>query len=70
MKNNDKALAAFMANISDIHERLDELKAYFDDHMETSPDDIHWGHVGDAGMFLERLTELTDRAFNRSEYAE
>ena len=68
MKNNDKALATFMENISDIHERLDELKIYFDNHMEESPDSIHWGHVGDAGLFLERLTELTDRAFKRGGY--
>ena len=66
---NDKALANFMANVSDIQDRLDELKRYFDDHMGRHSDEIHWGHVGDTELFLESLTELTDRAFNRGEYS-
>lgn len=34
-----------------------------------SPENINWGHVGTAGWFLEKLTELTDYAYKRGEYA-
>ena len=69
MKNNDHALNAFMEKIAEAKERLEELTAYVDDHMEESPDDINWGHVGSAGYMVEKLTELTDWVFKRGEYA-
>jgi beta-mannanase len=68
--SHEKALGAFMGSIGEIKERLAELNAYFDDHMEVDPDDINWGHVGDAAYFLTELTELTDKAYGRGEYAE
>lgn len=67
---NEKALQAFMVNIEEISDRLVELKAFTDNHMETNPDDINWGDVGSAGYMLEKLTELTDWAYKRGEYAE
>ncbi|MCL2223582.1 MAG: hypothetical protein FWB96_01295 [Defluviitaleaceae bacterium] len=69
MKNNDQALAAFMAKIAEAKERIEELNAYADDHIGDSPEEINWGHVGSAGYFVEKLTELTDWAFGRGEYA-
>ena len=67
--SKEKALSKFMAQISEINERLSELQTFADEHMGYNPDDINWGHVGTAGFFLERLTELTDCAFKRGEYA-
>jgi len=64
------ALNRFMEQISEINERLAELQAFTDDHMGYNPNDINWGHVGTAGYFLEKLTELTDRAYKRGEHAE
>jgi hypothetical protein len=66
----DRALAHFMGQMAEIRERLEELTDYADNFMEYSPDEISWGHVGNAGYFLEKLTELTDHAFKRGEYAE
>ena len=37
--------------------------------MENDPEDINWGHVGTAGYYLEKLTELPDHAYGRGEYA-
>ena len=70
MKNQEKALNRFMEQIGEINERLAELQTLADDHMGFNPDDIDWGHVGTAGYYLERLTEMTDHAFKRGEYAE
>ena len=70
MTNKEKALSAFIAKIGEINERLDELTVFFENHMETDPDSVNWGTVGTAGYYLEKLTELTDYAFNRGEYAE
>lgn len=67
---NEKALGAFMAKMAEARERLAELQEYVDDHMGESPDDITWGHTGSAEYFVTQLTQLTDWAFKRGEYAE
>ncbi|GHU48804.1 hypothetical protein FACS1894127_0250 [Clostridia bacterium] len=69
MANSEKALDAFMGKIATIHERLAELQEFADNHMEYDPEEVNWGHVGTAGYYLEQLTELTDHAFGRGEYA-
>jgi hypothetical protein len=66
---NEKALNTFVGKISEIKERLDELQQFVDNHMEFAPEDIHWGHVGTAEHYLKELTELTDMAFKRGDYA-
>ena len=68
--NHEKALGRFMEQLGEMNERLAELQAFADDHMGYSPEDINWGHVGTAGYFLEKLTELTDCAYKRGEHAE
>lgn len=68
--SQEQALGRFMEQIGEINERLAELQAFADEHMGFNPDDINWGHVGTAGFFIERLTELTDCAYKRGEYAE
>jgi len=70
VKNNDKALQEFMAKIATASELLQELQGFVDDHMEYSPDEINWGHVGLAGYMVQQLQELSDWAFQRGEYAE
>jgi len=67
---NEKALGAFMAKIAETQALLAELQAYVDDHMGASPDEINYGHVSSAGYMVEKLTELTDWALGRGEYAE
>jgi hypothetical protein len=68
MDRKEKALMAFMEKIAEAKERLEELQGFVDNHMEYSPDDINWGHVGSAGWLVEKLTEATDWAFKRGEY--
>jgi hypothetical protein len=68
--SKEKALDKFMGQMVEIKERLAELEAFTDDHMGYNPEDINCGHVGTAGWFLEKLTELTDCAYRRGEYTE
>jgi len=67
---NEKALGTFMTKVAEAQERLAELTTFLDDHMHKNPNEISWGSAGDAGYMVEKLTELTDWAFKRGEYAE
>ena len=67
---SEKALNSFIHYAGEIQNRLKELTEYANDHMEYSPEEINWAHVGAESRILEKLTELTDMAFNRGEYAE
>lgn len=58
MSANDKAVNAFVGNVSKAVALLEALKAHFDDHMGVGPDEVHWGHVGTAGKACEDLEEL------------
>ena len=66
---NEKALQAFMGCIGEIHERLEELQTYTNDHMDTNPDTVDWGDVGSAEYLLAQLTQLTDWVHKRGEYS-
>lgn len=67
---NDKALAAFVAAKAEIDARLERLKALSDDHFNATPDEIHWGHVGDLQRYASLLREMTDIAFSEGECAD
>ena len=58
MKNNEKAIAAFMANIGTITEQLAELQEYADNHMETSLEGVNWGHVGNTEKVISDLNNI------------
>ncbi|MCL2576939.1 MAG: hypothetical protein FWE27_02665 [Defluviitaleaceae bacterium] len=66
---NEKALGNFIGLMGEARERIAELQEYIDNHMNTSPDEINWGNCGSAEYLLAQLTELTDWAYNRGEYA-
>jgi len=66
---NEKALSEFIGRMGEARERLEELQTFVDDHMHTNPDEISWGDVGSARHLVEQLTQLTDWAFQRGEYA-
>ncbi|WP_136646705.1 hypothetical protein [Tabrizicola sp. YIM 78059] len=68
--DNTKALDAFLAAKTEIDAMLERLAALSDDHFETSPDEIHWGHVGTLNHYRDRLREITDSAFKEGEHAE
>ena len=52
---NEKASAAFVGAIGEIKERLEVLNEYMDNRMDTSPEEINWGHVGSANHIRELL---------------
>ena len=68
--DNSKALDAFIAAKAEIDVMLERLKALSDDHFETHPDEINWGHVGTLNHYRAKLREITDMAFSEGEHAE
>ena len=66
---NDKALDAFIAAKAEIDTMLERLKALSDDHFETHPDEINWGHVGTLNHYSSLLRQITDSAFSEGEFA-
>lgn len=69
-RNNDKALSAFMTRKAEIDTMLTRLQALSDEHFNASPDEVHWGHVGDLADMASKLREITDSAFGEGEYAD
>jgi hypothetical protein len=67
--DNTKALDAFMSTKSQIDAMLERLKALSDNHFETSPDEINWGHVGTLNHYSSLLRQITDSAFSEGEFA-
>lgn len=66
---NDKALDAFIAAMAEIDVMLERLKTLSDDHFETHPDEIHWGHVGTLRHYAGLLRQITDSTFKEGEHA-
>lgn len=69
-RNTTSALDAFIAKKAEIDVMLERIKALSDDHFDTSPDEINWGHVGTLGHYAELLKRITDAAFKEGEHAE
>ncbi|GAA0651081.1 hypothetical protein GCM10009424_30090 [Sphingomonas ursincola] len=67
--DNSKALDAFIAAKLEVDSMLERLKALSDDHFETNPDEINWGHVGSLSHYRDKLREITDMAFRKGEHA-
>jgi hypothetical protein len=68
--DNSKALDAFIAAKTEIDAMLERLATLSADHFETSPEEIHWGHVGTLNYYRAKLREITDSAFREGEHAE
>ena len=68
-KKRSNALDAFIAAKSEIDTMLERLKALSDDHFETHPDEIHWGHVETLRHCAGLLRQITDSAFKEGEHA-
>ena len=64
------ALTAFIAKKAAIDTMLARLQALSDDHFDTHPDEVHWGHVGNLDYYAELLKRITDSAFKEGEHAE
>ena len=65
MKNtgvNEKVLDEFIGTMAALEEKLDALKAHIENHMDTSPEEINWGHVGSAKHLLQLIKEASEFA--------
>jgi len=69
-RNQEAALAAFMAKKFEIDERLARLQALSDDHFDRDPDRLNWGDVSDLEQYNSLLKRITDSAFGEGEHAE
>jgi len=59
-KNNEKALSNFIGKIGEIHDRLELLRWYADNHMDCQPEEVNWSHVGSAAHIVNQLNELIE----------
>jgi hypothetical protein len=55
--SKDQARDAFLHNVGSARELLTLIRRHVEDHMGVDPDELHWGHVGDAGQLVEMLKE-------------
>jgi len=69
-RSTASALDAFIAKKAEIDAMLERIKALSDDHFDTSPDEINWGHVGTLSHYAELLKRITDAAFKEGEHAD
>ncbi|WP_445810841.1 hypothetical protein [Yoonia sp.] len=70
MSHHPTAKDAFIAKKAAIDAMLARLQALSDDHFDTHPDEVHWGHVGNLEYYAELLKRITDSAFKEGEHAE
>lgn len=64
------ALTAFIRKKAEIDTMIARLQALSDEHFNTHPDEVHWGHVGNVDYYAELLKRITDSAFKEGEHAE
>lgn len=70
MNHRPTAKDAFIAKKAAIDRMLARLQALSDDHFNTHPDEVHWGHVGNLDYYADLLNRITDSAFSEGEHAE
>jgi len=68
--NKPQAIDAFIARKAEIDAMLERIQALSDEHFDTNPDEINWGHVGTLAHYAELLKRITDAAFKEGEHAE
>jgi len=56
--NKETALSAYVVALSEMRETLTALLDHTDDHMGISPENINWGHVGNASYVNSQLAEI------------
>ncbi|MBY4895330.1 hypothetical protein KUL25_21425 [Rhodobacteraceae bacterium N5(2021)] len=70
MSHHPTAKDAFIAKKAAIDAMLARLQSLSEDHFDTHPDEVHWGHVGNLDYYAELLKRITDSAFKEGEHAE
>jgi len=59
-RNNDAALATFMARKAEIDTLLTRIQQASNNHFGTDPDSVTWGGAGSLGFVTERIKEITE----------
>ena len=59
-KQNEKALEEFMLTLCSVRRYLEIIESATDDHLGFSPDEINWGHVGNAQSLLSALRSAAE----------
>ena len=67
--SRETALAAFLSKKGEIDTLLARLQALSDDHFNTAPGEVNWGHVGTLERYAEPLRQITESAFQEGEYS-
>lgn len=67
-RNQSNALDAFMTTKFQIDAMLERLKALSDNHFDTHPDEINWGHVSTLNHYASLLRQITVSAFKEGEH--
>ena len=70
MSHRPTAQDAFIAKKAAIDAMLARLQSLSEDHFDTHPNEVHWGHVGNLDYYAELLKRITDSAFKEGEHAE
>jgi len=59
LTENEKALNAFNERMTSMNEKLELIQNHcIENNMELNPENVHWGHVGNAGHVNELLDEI------------
>lgn len=69
-RNKEASLNAFISKKAEIDEMLARLASLSDEHFNTHPDEVNWGHVGTLEHYAGLLKRITDNAFGEGEHAE
>ena len=64
---NTQALTHYIDNLQQATEAAARIFQWLDDNGETAPDDINWGHVGEAAHVAETLKSLVNFIDNRGD---
>ena len=56
--NRQQALDEFVTRVGKITAAIEVIKVATDEHFGIAPEEVHWGHVGDAGRILAGLQEI------------
>ncbi|MGM0583716.1 MAG: hypothetical protein ACQEUZ_03575 [Pseudomonadota bacterium] len=68
-RNQEAALAAFIARKAEIDAMLDRLQDLSDEHFNVHPNEVGWATVGTLEHYASLLKRITDSAFGEGDCA-
>lgn len=67
--SKDAALAAFIAQKTEIDAAIERIGGASADHFFVLPDEVNWGHMTVLAEHAARLKEITDALYLEGEHA-